>query len=217
MQAADALSLTNRLKRAQILGADVKHLSRSTVAGVLADVGKQLRAVPSAGHGPHEEGQRRELRALLVVLRELFGALGEVVFDPASAGRVSEAAMDPEKARARAAAEEPGTGEGGKAAGWMAPLSKLFTGGAASSSPAPHARAESERAVAIASPRPMPPPRFVPKLGPALAASATTVNVEFSGAASPKELEADPFSHLVTAGAAPQILKETGSGCPGIE
>ncbi|KAJ7682031.1 hypothetical protein DFH06DRAFT_1388202 [Mycena polygramma] len=189
MQAADALSLTNRLKRAQIRGADVKHLSRSTVAGVLADVGKQLRAVPSGAHGPHEEGQRRELRALLVVLRELFGALGEVrvllnevVFDPASAGRVSEAAMDPDKARARAAAEEPGAGEGGKTAGWMAPLSKLFTGGAASSSPAPHGRAEGERAAAIASPRPMPPPRFVPKLGPALAASATTVNVEFSGA-----------------------------------
>ncbi|KAJ7461929.1 hypothetical protein FB451DRAFT_475703 [Mycena latifolia] len=180
MQSADALSLTNRLKRQQIRGADVAHLSRSTVAGILADVRAQLRA------GPQEEDMRagrRDVRALLGVLREMFGALGEmrvllneVVLDPANAVRVSEAAMDPGRAQARGA-EGQGGGQG--AAGWMAPLSKLFAGAGAG---AP--RGEGDRAATaspLAAPRPM-PARFVPKLGPALAASATTVNVEFSGA-----------------------------------
>ncbi|KAF8207848.1 hypothetical protein K438DRAFT_1713393, partial [Mycena galopus ATCC 62051] len=103
MQAADALSLTNRLKRAGIRGADVAHLSRSTIAGILADVGKQLR---NAGVQDEElRAGRRDVRTLLGVLREMFGALGEmrvllneVVLDPGSATRVSEAAMDPTKA-----------------------------------------------------------------------------------------------------------------------
>ncbi|KAJ7181584.1 hypothetical protein C8R43DRAFT_273424 [Mycena crocata] len=176
MQSADALSLTNRLKRQQIRGADVAHLSRSTVAGILSDVRQQLRA------GPQEEelrAGRRDVRALLGVLREMFGALGEmrvlvneVVLDPTSASRISEAAMDPGKANATGA---EGHNHGG--GGWMAPLSKLFAG-------SPASRPEVERATTaspLAAPRPM-PPRFVPKLGPALAASATTVNVEFSGA-----------------------------------
>ncbi|KAF7335244.1 PCI domain-containing protein [Mycena sanguinolenta] len=185
MQAADALSLTNRLKRAGIRGADVAHLSRSTVAGILSDVGKQLR---NAGVQDEElRAVRRDVRTLLGMLREMFGALGEmrvllneVVLDPGSAARVSEAAMDPSKAM-RASEEHAGEGKGadGKgAAGWMAPLSKLFVG-----SPAPK-DVERERAAAMSplvAPKPM-PPRFVPKLGPALAASATTVNVEFSGA-----------------------------------
>ncbi|KAF8146614.1 hypothetical protein K438DRAFT_1868962 [Mycena galopus ATCC 62051] len=42
MQTVDTLSLTNRLKRSGICCADVAHLSCSTVAGILADVGKQL-------------------------------------------------------------------------------------------------------------------------------------------------------------------------------
>ncbi|KAJ7098587.1 hypothetical protein B0H15DRAFT_821313 [Mycena belliarum] len=181
MQTADALSLTNRLKRQQIRGADVGHLSRSTVAAILADVGRQLRA-PG---GPQEEevrAGRRDVRALLSVLREMFGALGEirvllneVVLDPASAGRVSEAAMDPAKAQAKARVVDA-AGHGPSGAGWMAPLSKLFAG-----SPAPREAAERVATTSpLAAPRPM-PGRFVPKLGPALAASATTVNVEFTG------------------------------------
>ncbi|KAF8128459.1 hypothetical protein K438DRAFT_1888431 [Mycena galopus ATCC 62051] len=43
MQTIDTLSLTNHLKRPGIRSADVAHLSCSTVAGILADVGKQLR------------------------------------------------------------------------------------------------------------------------------------------------------------------------------
>ncbi|KAJ7265355.1 hypothetical protein B0H12DRAFT_1100459 [Mycena haematopus] len=183
MQAADALSLTNRLKRAGIRGADIAHLSRSTVAGILSDVGKQLRN--ASVQDEELRAGRRDVRTLLGVLREMFGALGEmrvllneVVLDPASAARVSEAAMDPNKAL-RASEDHAGEGKGadGKGAtGWMAPLSKLFAG-----SPAPK-DGERERATAtpLAAPRPI-PARFVPKLGPALAASATTVNVEFSG------------------------------------
>ncbi|KAJ7880930.1 hypothetical protein B0H13DRAFT_937993, partial [Mycena leptocephala] len=184
MQAADALSLTNRLKRAGIRGADVAHLSRSTVAGVLSDAQKQLRAAPQ---DDELKASKRDVRALLSVLREMFNALGEVrvllneiVLDPGSAQRVSEAAMDPNKSRA---AEEHAQGEkDGKGGGWMAPLSKLFAG-----SPAPRnadgggGADRATMASPLAAPRPM-PPRFVPKLGPALAASATTVNVEFSGA-----------------------------------
>ncbi|KAJ7724737.1 hypothetical protein DFH07DRAFT_1003651, partial [Mycena maculata] len=202
MQAADALSLTNRLKRQQIRGADVGHLSRSTVAGILGDVSRQLRA------GPQEEGAelragRRDVRALTGVLREMFNALGEmrvllneVVLDPSSAHRVSEAAMDPGK-HAQGGGSEA---HGGGAAGWMAPLSKLFAG-----SPAPR-NAEVERtatASPLAAPRPM-PARFVPKLGPALAASATTVNVEFSGAgvgrAMTSTFDAQPEPRVVPAG-----------------
>ncbi|KAK7062348.1 hypothetical protein R3P38DRAFT_3384266 [Favolaschia claudopus] len=171
MQAADALSLTNRLKRAGIRGADVAHLSRTTVAGIVSDAGKQLRT--TVGQDDELRAGRRDVRTLLGVLREIFGTLGEmrvllneVVLDPSSATRVSEAAMDPDGA------------DGKAASGWMAPLSKLFAG-----SPAPR-EGDRERAGAaspLAAPRPI-APRFVPKLGPALAASATTVNVEFSGA-----------------------------------
>ncbi|KAK7013120.1 PCI domain-containing protein [Favolaschia claudopus] len=186
MQAADALSLTNRLKRAGIRGADVAHLSRTTVAGIVSDAGKQLRT--TVGQDDELRAGRRDVRTLLGVLREIFGALGEmrvllneVVLDPSSATRVSEAAMDPSKAAARAMdgdADGKGGADGKTASGWMAPLSKLFAG-----SPAPR-EAERERVGAaspLAAPRPI-PARFVPKLGPALAASATTVNVEFSGA-----------------------------------
>ncbi|KAJ7458403.1 hypothetical protein B0H11DRAFT_2243101 [Mycena galericulata] len=191
MQAADALSLTNRLKRQQIRGADVGHLSRTTIAGILADVGRQLRA--GAGGGPHEDelrAGRRDVRALLGLLREMFSAMGEmrvllndVVLDPACATRVSEAAMDPGKAQALAQAaggEAQGAGAGGGPAGWMAPLSKLFAGTPAASTRNPEVDRVAT-ASPLAAPRPM-APRFVPKLGPALAASATTVNVEFSGA-----------------------------------
>ncbi|KAJ7248397.1 hypothetical protein C8J57DRAFT_1080252 [Mycena rebaudengoi] len=188
MQSADALSLTNRLKRQQIRGADVRHLSQSTVAGILADVGRQLRATgASVAPTAHldatitatttttatEEVRKRDVRALAGVLREMFGAMGEmrvvlneVVLDPGCAGRVSEAAMDPGKA----AAASKGA-EGSSGGGWMAPLSKLAGGGGGG-----------HGGPTLAAPRPMmPPPRFVPKLGPALSASATTVNVEFSG------------------------------------
>jgi hypothetical protein len=194
MQAADALSLTNRLKRAGIRGADVAHLSRSTVAGIVADAGRQLRhAGTGSAEGDELRAGRREVRALLGVLREMFGALGEmrvvlneVVLDPGSAQRVSEAAMDPSKAAAAAATGEHG-GEGkggggdGRGGGWMAPLSKLFAGGPASKADGAGERERATMTSPLAAPRPM-HPRFVPKLGPALAASATTVNVEFSGA-----------------------------------
>ncbi|KAJ6532259.1 hypothetical protein DFH09DRAFT_1092922 [Mycena vulgaris] len=217
MQSADALSLTNRLKRQQIRGADVAHLSRSTVAGILADVGKQLRA------GPQEDelrAGRRDVRALLGVLREIFSALGEmrvllneVVLDPASAGRISEAAMDPGKAHG---GEGAGPGVGG-AHGWMAPLSKLFAG--AGGSPAP--RGDVDRAATaspLAAPRPM-PARFVPKLGPALAASATTVNVEFSGAGMGRAMTSTfdaPAAVAPVAGGSGAISPTPASGVMGI-
>nr|GAT50162.1 predicted protein [Mycena chlorophos] len=177
LQTADALSLTNRLKRQQIRGADVGHLSRTTVAGIISDVKKQLQGAPQ-----EEElrTHRRDVRALLNALREMFGALGEmrvllneVVLDPSSAPRISEAVMDPAKAHAAGDAQSSGP------VGWIsAPLSQLFAG-----TPTAKVAAVDRAATTslLAAPRPM-APRFVPKLGPALAASATMVNVEFSGA-----------------------------------
>ncbi|KAJ7721860.1 hypothetical protein B0H16DRAFT_1601517 [Mycena metata] len=100
--------------------------------------------------------------------------------------------MDPGKAAARAAREvgdRHGREKGG-AAGWMAPLSKLFAGspapGAPSNASAGSSKADggvyrNSTASPLAAPRPFAHSRFVPKLGPALAASAMTANVEFSG------------------------------------
>ncbi|KAF7352224.1 hypothetical protein MVEN_01185800 [Mycena venus] len=228
MQAADALSLTNRLKRAGIRGADVGHLSRSTVAGILSDANKQLRNV--AGADEELRAGRREVRSLLGVLREMFGAMGEirvvlneVVLDPSSATRVSEAAMDPNKARKaeeQAAAAAAGEGKGGdaKSAGWMAPLSKLFAG-----APRDGERERTATTSPLLAPRPM-PPRFVPKLGPALAASATTVNVEFSGAGSgvgramTSTIDAAPTPAISigTAGGSNTGVLHTHQGTPGV-
>ncbi|KAJ7277311.1 hypothetical protein C8J57DRAFT_1713714 [Mycena rebaudengoi] len=120
MQSADALSLTNRLKRQQIHGVNVRHLSQSTVAGILVDVGPQLRATgayvaPTAYLDATitttttamatKEVRKRDARALVGVLRDVW--------------RVSEAAMDPGKV---AAASKGVEGSGG--GGWMAPLSQ---------------------------------------------------------------------------------------------
>jgi hypothetical protein len=61
------------------------------------------------------------------------------------------------------------------ASGWMAPISKLFqVRGELSGEQSGIVRSVSARGR-------MGPPRIIPKLGPALSASATTVNVEFSG------------------------------------
>ncbi|KAK0461600.1 uncharacterized protein EV420DRAFT_1526159 [Desarmillaria tabescens] len=160
---ADALTLTNRLKRQNLRGADVRHLSRSTVKNICS---------------------RKDLRSLFKLLRDIFVEMGEmrvtlneVVLDPSIAPKVSELALNPSKAEAEAEKERGKDGSGG--GGWMAPISKLF--GSPSNRPengiiaSPFGRSNSGKV-------PSRPPRFVPKLGPVLSASATTINVEFSGA-----------------------------------
>ncbi|KAJ7506672.1 hypothetical protein B0H11DRAFT_2323021 [Mycena galericulata] len=143
--------------------------------GSLQDVGRQLRA--GAGGGPHEDelrAGRRDVRALLGLLREMFSAMGEmrvllndVVLDPACATRVSEAAMDPGKAQALAQAAGRRSARCGCGRG-QSPRN-----------------AEVDR-VATASPLAAPAPDGAAvraEAGPLRwRRQATTVNVEFSGA-----------------------------------
>ncbi|KAF5371188.1 hypothetical protein D9758_004215 [Tetrapyrgos nigripes] len=194
MTQADALTLTNRLKRQHLRGADVGHLSRSTVNNILneaAGLRNQFR------HLLEDEKtittcNRKDLRGLFKFFRDMFVLMGEmrvtlndVILDPSIAPRVSELALDPAKAEA---AKQRAQKEGTAVAGWMGPISKLFGAPAAranetldrSGSPAASSATGLVRSTSTkGSTR---PPRFVPKLGPALSASATTVNVEFSGA-----------------------------------
>ncbi|KZT29451.1 hypothetical protein NEOLEDRAFT_1056746 [Neolentinus lepideus HHB14362 ss-1] len=176
---ADAFTLTNRLKRQHLHGADVGHLSRSTVDAIVHEVAG-LRAQYRALLEDEKvvvTCTRKELRALFKVLRETFVEMGQmrvtlndVILDPSIAPKVRDMAMNPAAPKDGSAAPSSGP------ASWIAPISKLFGGvGAAESKPSPPLRPTSARG--------RPTAKLVPKLGPALSASATTVNVEFSGGA----------------------------------
>ncbi|EGO02250.1 hypothetical protein SERLA73DRAFT_71392 [Serpula lacrymans var. lacrymans S7.3] len=181
---ADALTLTNRLKRQHLRGADVRHLSRSTVGNILSEVNHlrtQYRMLLE-DEKTIVMCTRKDLRGLFKFFRDVFEELGQtrvtlndVILDPSIATKVSEAALDPVKAEAME--RERRSNNHTLASAWMAPLSKLF--GTSYETPPPNRNP---------SPRPVSrgrgsvrPPRPVPKLGPALSASTTTVNVEFSG------------------------------------
>jgi hypothetical protein len=166
-----------RLKRQKILGADVSHLSHSTVDGIVAEVAN----LRSAFRAALEDEKfttictRRDLRALLKFSKDIFKELGtlritlnDIVLDPSIAPKVREMTLNPRDEKV------PSSGSGG---GWMAPLSKFFGGATSSDSKrevTPHG-VNRERGPT------WPSPRFVPKLSPATSASATTVNVEFTG------------------------------------
>jgi len=173
---ADARTLTTRLKRQKILGADVGYLSHSTVDGIVAEVAN-LRSVFRAALEDEKFTTictRRDLRALLKFLKEIFKELGtlritlnDIVLDPSIAPKVREMTLNPRD-------EQASSGSGG---GWMAPLSKFF--GSATSSDSK--REVIPRGVNRGRGPTWPSPLSVPKLGPATSASATTVNVEFTG------------------------------------
>ncbi|PPQ78908.1 hypothetical protein CVT25_002368 [Psilocybe cyanescens] len=186
---ADALTLTNRLKRQHLKGADVGHLSRSTVDNIVAEA-TGLRShfrMLLEDEKTATTCSRKDLRVLFKLVKDIFTEMGhmrvtlnDVVLDPSSAPRLSELALNPGKAEAEKREREKeldATSQGG-VTGWMAPISKLFspTGreNAGTINRNGLARSTSSRDTVR-------PPRFVPKLGPALAASAMTVNVEFSG------------------------------------
>ena len=190
MSQADALTLTNRLKRQHLLGADVSHLSRTTVNAILND------ATALRGHfRPFLEDDktvttctRRDLRGLLKLLKDVFTELGQmrvtlndVILDPTVAGKVSEMALNPSKAQASEGTSRDSP-SGSNGTSWIAPISKLLGLPGSSSNPAETAasRALSPPARNIGRGR---APRVAPKLQPALSASAMTVNVEFSGTA----------------------------------
>lgn len=182
MTQADALTLTNRLKRQHLRGADVKHLSRTTVGNILSDV-SHLRVQYRVWLEDDKITTlctRKDLRGLFKLFREVLDEMGQmrvtlndVILEPTIAAKVSEMALDPAKAEAM----EKERKEIG--ASWMAPFSKLFSSSSHDANLLPSttrtpSRSTSRGYGSIGISRP------VPKIGPALAASATTVNVEFS-------------------------------------
>ncbi|KAH9948736.1 hypothetical protein B0H21DRAFT_210945 [Amylocystis lapponica] len=187
---ADALTLTNRLKRQHLQGADVSHLSRTTVSSILHETAT-MRAHFRAFLEDDKVTTtctRRDLRGLLKLFKEMFAEMGQmrvtlndVILDPSVAGKVSEMALHPAKA---ASAETAGGDPSGNASApsWMAPFSKLLglPGGsthpdnAATRALSPPARPGSRGRL---------PSRIVPKREAVLSASSMSVNVEFSGTA----------------------------------
>jgi hypothetical protein len=181
---ADALTLTNRLKRQHLKGADVGHLSRSTVGGIVSEataLRSQFRVLLEDNKVPIL-CTRKDLRGLFQFLKDIFTLTGEmritlndVILDPSTARKVSELAMDSTNGEASRGRQDAGT------SGWMAPITKLFAGANATgeastpSAPSPLVRTTSQRGI------PRVPSRMIHKLEPALSAQATTVNVEFSG------------------------------------
>ena len=195
---SDALTLTSRLKRQHLAG-DVSHLSRTTVGSIVSEA-VLLR---SNFRSLLEDDKivtvctRKDLRALFNLLKDAFNELGElrmtlndVILDPSLAPRISEAAMNPSGALA---------GKGG-AAGWIAPIVKLFQGGdekptsSSSSNPSTHGLLKpNSRGAASTSQRTA--PRIAPKLSPALSASTTTVNVEFQSGSSGRAITSTHSAH----------------------
>ncbi|KAG2155075.1 uncharacterized protein EDB93DRAFT_1239354 [Suillus bovinus] len=197
MSQADALTLTNRLKRQHLRGADVKHLSRATVSGILSEI-TQLRAQYRMLLEDEKVSltcTRKDLRGLFKFFKDVFEELGQlrvtlndVILEPSIAQRVSEMALDPAKAEAM----EKESKASGPGSSWMVPFSKLFGSSLSESSTHPSQsppRPVSRGRGVIHQPRP------VPKLGPALAASATIVNVEFSGAGIGKSVTSTFSAH----------------------
>ena len=134
MNQADALTLTNRLKRQNLKGADISHLSRSTVSHILSEatgLRAQFRSLL-------EDDKlvlsytRKDLRLLFKFVKDVFAEMGQmrvtlndVILDPSTANRVRELSLNPGKADTEAKEREISARAG--VAGWMAPISKLFT------------------------------------------------------------------------------------------
>ncbi|KAG1752508.1 uncharacterized protein EDB91DRAFT_1102980 [Suillus paluster] len=224
MSQADALTLTKRLKRQHLRGADVKHLSRTTVSSILSEI-TQLRAQYRMLLEDEKVTllcSRKDLRGLFKLFKDMFEELGQmrvtlndIILEPSIAQRVSEMSLDPAKAEAMER-ERKASGPGSS---WMAPFSKLFGSSLSESSThssQPPLRPESRGRGIIRQPRP------VPKLGPALAASTTIVNVEFSGAGVGKSVtstfsahptnEVNPFGTMSRADIIPRPSTSTSAG-----
>ena len=195
---ADVRTLTNRLKRQHLLpsGGDARHLSRSTISGIVNEVAN-LRPPPSGGGRDDPVSNawtvtRGDIKALLKLFKDTFTELGtlreqinEVVFDPSVAHKIRKEATEPERALGE---QRPASAMGG----WIAPIQKLFTNPPvpplpiSSSSEPPSGTASNSGAGAnkpnpdVGRGRAPAVPRVAPKLAPAISASSTTVNVEFA-------------------------------------
>ncbi len=217
---ADALTLTNRLKRQRLLGADVSHLSRNTVTGILND-SNTLR-VQFRSFLEDEKVvttcTRRDLRALFKLFKDMFTEMGQlrvtlndVILDPTVAGKVSDMAMHPSKANPAAGEQSSATTSSGP--GWIAPISKFLGLPTSSGKDEAATRALSPPARTNSQVRDRPPPRIVPKREAALSASAMTVNVEFSGVGVGRAVtstSAQPGQMVPTSSSSTQISATSG-------
>ena len=195
---SDALTLTNRLKRQHLTG-DVSHLSRTTVGTIVSEAA----LLRSNFRSLLEDDKiitictRKDLRALFNLLKDAFNELGElrttlndVILDPSLAQKISEAAMNPSKGLAEKE-------NAGGAAGWIAPIVKLFQG--ADERPTPSSSSNtSGHAGLLRSTTQRPTPRIVPKLSPALSASTTTINVEFQSGSAGRAITSTHSAHPST-------------------
>lgn len=187
MSQADALTLTNRLKRQHLKGADVGHLSRSTVNNILSEatgLRTQFRFLLE-DDSVVTSCTRKDFRVLFKLFKDIFAemgqmriALNDIILDPSQARRISELALDPNKGEVERKEKERENAGSSVASSWMAPISKLFSPGGRSEN---NLEEHTGLARSVSGRGPSRPPRFIPKLSPALSASAMTVNVEFSG------------------------------------
>ncbi|KXN84412.1 hypothetical protein AN958_12641 [Leucoagaricus sp. SymC.cos] len=176
MTQTDPLTLTNRLKRQHLKGADVGHLSKTTISNILSEVNalrQQYRSLLEEDKAALPV-TRKDLRGLFKFLRDVFIELGqirttlnEVILDPTLAPKISDRALHPEREK-EVDKDAPANSS---AQSWIAPISRLFSP-TRDDLPPSITRSDGTRHRNT---------RFVPKSGPALAASAMTVNVEFSG------------------------------------
>lgn len=163
------------------------HLSRTTVSGILSEATQlrgQFRGILEDEKTP-TTCTRKDLRTLFKLVRDMFDemshmriTLNEVILDPSVADRVSEQALNPTKAAERER-------QAAKGSSWMAPLTKLFAAANLTGDAVPIPDPASKRAVSRGRDTTRAPVRVAPKLRPALSATATTVNVEFSGSGVP--------------------------------
>ena len=205
---SDALTLTNRLKRQHLTG-DVSHLSRSTVSSIVSEA----TLLRSNFRSLLEDDKivtvctRKDLRALFNLLKDAFNELGglrmtlnDVILDPSLAQKISEAAMNPSKGLAEKE-------NGGGAAGWIAPIVKLFQG--AEEKPTLSSSSSTSSHPGLRSAIQRPTPRIVPKLSPALSASTTTINVEFQSGSAGRAITSTHSAHPSTTEAANRGGQET--------
>ncbi|CAE6401060.1 unnamed protein product [Rhizoctonia solani] len=166
LQQTDVRGLTARLKRQNLIGADLAHLSRSTLKNISTDVRNAL----GGGKGP----LGRTIREMLGEIITLRGVVNDVVLDPNAITRVREEAFTgigipgSESVANLGSVVERGRQtlirSQSTAIGWIsAPISKLFGG-----------VGESEAGLAEGK------KRLAPRVAPATATSTTTVNVEFA-------------------------------------
>ena len=187
----DIRTLTNRLKRQHIVGADVGHISRTSITAIVNEVAalrSQFRSMLEDDKAATSVN-RKEFRTLIKLFNEMFAEMGqlrasvnEVVLDPSVGTKLREEAL------AEGGVDKSKSG-GLDIQSWIAPLSKLFAGASTQTSPSPQTANGPSVSTKksglgrvsgtnLASPMPT---RLAAKLAPAVSASTTTVNVEFGG------------------------------------